>query len=692
MHQELLFEIGTEEIPAGYISPVLEKMKELLAARLNERALSFDTIRTVATPRRLTVCVSGLVDCQQDRKEEFLGPPKKAAFTGERTPTKAAIGFAASKGVAVEDLQVVSTPKGEYVSITLEIKGETTPRLLAELLPQLVHDLPFPKSMRWGHHRFSFARPIQWLLALYGGQVIPFAIGGIESGNTTRGHRFMAPDPLVVTDFAQYRDSLRAGFVLVDSEERRSAVIREIVRAAAIVGGEVRPDDELVDTVTNLVEYPHAICGEFEHRFLDLPDSVLVTAMREHQKYFCVQGSNGKLQPNFVAVNNTGIKDLRMAASGHQRVLRARLEDALFFFRDDQTRKLGERVADLVGITFQAGLGTMREKTARVERLAAVFAGTFAPGDVATVERAAHLCKADLLTALVNEFPSLQGVMGRDYALLDGEDERVSEAILDHYRPVRSGGELPRGIVGALVSMADRLDSIVGCFGIGQVPSGTADPFGLRRLALGFIHIIEARGFTLDLDEAIRTAIGLYGGQLTQDHDLIVSGVSEFIKGRFVHNLISVGVPGSAVEAVVSVSCNELVDCRARIDALAAIRQEPTFTTLAAAFKRVMNIVKDNKETAVVEELLQSEAERDLYRVFRKVEGAIAPLLDKKEYGLALEHILQMKEPVDTFFDEVMVMVDDAALKDNRLNLLTAIAGMFLRIGDFSKMQISLPG
>ncbi len=535
-------------------------------------------------------------------------------------------------------------------------------------------------------------RPIHWLLALYEGKKIDVQVGDITSGVSTRGHRFMAPaEPIEVKDFAQYVDVLRQNHVLVDLEERRQGVIAEIKRAAAarssIEGARILEDEELVDTVTNLVEYPCGVCGTFEERFLELPDKVLITAMREHQKYFCVTDADGRLLANFVAVNNTRVPDEKLAAAGHQRVLRARLEDAFFFFKDDRSRKLADRVKDLSGIIFQAKLGTMLEKTERVVKLASILAQKLAPEYKDKAERAAFLAKSDLLTAMVNEFPSLQGVMGRDYALLDNEPPEVATAILEHYLPVRAGGNLPTQIPGALVGMADRLDTITGCFGINQVPTGTTDPFGLRRLALGLLHIIEAHGFSLSLPETVTAALELYDDKLTVEKTAAKSMILDFIKGRFVNDLIGKGIPGSAVEAVTSVSFIDAVDCRARIDALAAIRQQPSFTVLAAAFKRVMNIIKGHHETGITIELLQDGAERNLYEAFAKVQDETKPFLQKKEYGKALDVILRMKEPVDLFFDEVMVMTDDAALQNNRLNLLRAISGLFLRVGDFSKMQ-----
>jgi glycyl-tRNA synthetase beta chain len=692
MQNELLLEIGSEEIPAGFIVPALEDLQKAMAAKLAGLDLHYDTIHRAATPRRLTICVKGLISQQPDREEEFLGPAKKAAFDANNNPTKAAVGFARSKGAEVGDLTIVNTSKGEYVMLVMQSKGKKTTTLLPKILQSLIEELPFPKSMRWGEGQTSFVRPIHWILALYEGQKIEVQIGGIKSGVVTRGHRFMASaGVLEVEDFADYVDVLRQNYVLVDLEERRRRVIHEIKRVATersgVPGARILADEELIDTVTNLVEYPNGVCGTFDERFLEIPDDVLITAMREHQKYFCVTDADGRLSANFVAVNNTRVPNEKLAAEGHQRVLRARLEDAFFFFKDDRNRKLADRVNDLSGLIFQAKLGTMLEKTERVAELSGILAQKLAPEYKDRAERAAFLAKADLLTAMVNEFPSLQGVMGRDYALLDDEPPEVASAILEHYLPVRSGGHLPTQVPGALVGMADRLDTLAGCFGIGQVPTGTTDPFGLRRLALGFLHIVESNGFILSLPETVDTALALYAGKLTEDKKVVKDMLVDFIKGRFVNDLTGQGVPGAAVEAVTSISFDDVVDCRARIDALAAIREQPSFTVLAAAFKRVMNIIKGHHQTKVNEGLLQDGAERNLYEAFRKIQDETKPFLQAQEYGKALDVILRMKEPVDVFFDEVMVMTEDETLQKNRLTLLTAISKLFLRVGDFSKMQ-----
>ncbi len=686
MQRELLFEIGTEEIPAGFLMPALAEMETIMARKLDELALAHGTITTVGTPRRLTLCVADLPATQPDRDEEVLGPPKKAAFDAAGNPTKAAIGFAKSRNASVEDLKVVDTPKGEYLMLACHHKGEATAALLTRLLPELIAELPFPKSMRWGSGRSTFARPIQWLVALFGGEVVPFAVDDIASGNTTRGHRFMAPAPITVTGFAQYREALRQAQVLVDPAERRQAVRETVAAAALAAGGQAIPDEELVETVTHLVEKPHGVCGTFEERFLTLPKEVLITSMREHQKYFAIAGPDGGLRPHFIAVNNTAVKDVKLAVDGHQRVLRARLEDAHFFFKEDRQRSLAQRVDDLAGVIFQAKLGTLKDKTARITELAGFLAERLAPAERERCLRAAGLAKADLLTSMVYEFTSLQGVIGSHYARLDNEEPAVAQAIVEHYMPVRAGSELPASTVGAIVGLADRIDTIAGCFGIGQIPSGTADPFGLRRQALGLLHIIEKKGFVVSLTEMTDKAIDLYGDRLTVARETARANVVEFIKGRFVNDLTGRGISGAAVDAATSVRFDNPADSRARVDALLAISGQESFSLLAGSFKRVKNIIKENRDTEVRADLLAEPAEKGLHAALNAVRATTAPLLAANRYSEALTEILKMKEPVDRFFDDVMVMAEDDNIRRNRLALLTAIAELFLSVGDFSKM------
>jgi glycyl-tRNA synthetase beta chain len=683
---ELLFEIGTEEIPAGYIDPALQFLAEAAAKQFAELNLAYDTITTVGTPRRLTLAVAAIQERQPDRVVEHMGPSKQAGFDAEGKPSKAAMGFARSRGVAVEDLATVTTPKGEYLLAVENVKGVATIDLLPGILAGLVREIPFPKSMRWGNGDVAFARPIQWLVALFGSTVIDLSIARIRAGNSTFGHRFMAPGAIPVSGFADYRQKLRQNQVIVDPAERRQAVMEEVRKAVAGHDGAPILDAGLVGTVTNLVEVPWGVCGSFDKKFLELPREVLITSMREHQKYFPVAGAQGDLLPLFVAVNNTRVDDRALAVSGHQRVLRARLEDGLFFFREDRKSRLADRRQDLKGIVFQNKLGTMLEKSDRIAALAESIANRIAPEQKDNAVRAAQLAKCDLLTAMVGEFPTLQGIMGREYARSDGESETVAVAIQEHYKPVRAGGELPENIVGAMVGMADRLDTLAGCFAIGEKPTGTTDQFGLRRQALGLLHIIRGHGLCASLRTMINDALVGYKGTVDIPADTAEQLV-EFIRLRFENDVVAAGIRPEIVAAATAVEFDDPVACRARIEALKNISSREQFGVLAGSYKRIRNIIKDNTDTSVDELLLLDGAEKQLHATLVEVRGGIEPLLETGRYDEALEIMLRMKEPVDLFFDKVMVMADDPAVRRNRLNLLTALGEMVLRIGDISRMH-----
>jgi len=689
---DLLFEIGTEELPAGFILPALEQFHQNFIKKASGLQLAYGQVRVLGTPRRLALLVQDLDARQADRREELMGPSAKAGLDDKGGFTKAAEGFARSKGAETKDLQVVETVKGKYLLLVREVAGVATSELLPDLLRELLAEFSFPKSMKWGVNSHTFARPIQWLLALYGQEVIPFSVDGIVTSRSSRGHRFMAPDSIQIHEVASYEQQLADAFVLVDPVRRRQRVLDEIAQALAahvhLPDAHVAVDDALVDTVTNLVEWPCGVCGAFDKRFLQLLKDVQVTSMREHQKYFPVVDGQDQLLPFFVAVNNTRVADIALTRKGHERVLRARLEDALFFFGVDRQRRLEDRFSELSGIIFQAKLGTMLEKSERLIKLSAILAEKLAPEQTNVVQRAAKLCKIDLLTNMVGEFPSLQGDMGAAYAMNDGELPEVAEAIREHYLPKRAGSGLPVTTPGALVGMADRLDTVVGCFGIGQQPTGTTDPFGLRRLSLSLLNIISDRGDSVSLREMIYKALALYGDKV-DGSAVTVDAVVSFIKGRFVNDLVARGLDQGAVEAVTSLGFDDVNDSRKKIDALIAIRHEQAFTVLAAAFKRINNIIKGHEGGELVRELFIEEAERNLASIYADVVSVVQPLLVRKEYSQALSCMLALKEPVDLFFDSVMVMADDAAIRHNRLNLLAAISRLFLQIGDISKMTVA---
>ncbi len=690
--RDLLFEIGTEEIPAGFLAPALSQLQDKCIQKFSELKIGHGEVKVLGTPRRLALIVCDVGEKQDDIKEELLGPSKKAAFDEAGNMTKAAEGFARSKGANVTDLVVVDTPKGEYLMLVREVIGKETAELLPGILEGLIGGLSFRKSMRWGSNLQTFARPIQWLVALLGEDVIRVEHEGILASNQSGGHRFMANERFTITNAGTYEKQLLEKQVIADPSSRRADVVAEIKRAVAestsVQNGSVAIDENLVDTVTNLVEIPFGVCGVFDEKFLQLPAEVLITSMREHQKYFPVVNSEGDLLPAFVAVNNTRVNDETVTRKGHQRVLRARLEDALFFFNSDRETRLEDRIPKLAGIIFQAKLGTMLEKNDRLIKLSRILAEKIDDQLIENVCRAALLCKTDLLSDMVGEFPSLQGDMGAAYATHDGEKTDVATAIKEHYMPKRSGAEIPSSDGGALLALADRFDTLAGCFGIGLTPTGKADPLGLRRITLAILHIIEEKKYTVSLRDVVQKSLALYGDKVDASSNT-VDNIIGFIQGRFVNDCVRRGMDGGAVEAAVSVNFDDINDCLSRISSLSAMKKEPSFGVLAASYKRVKNIIKDNKATEVKADLFEQDVEKDLHDLFLDVRQKMEKFIDTREYTAALKAMLSMKEPVDTFFDQVMVMAEDENVRQNRLNLLTALGELIRQVGDISKMQES---
>ncbi len=685
MSKELFLEIGTEEIPAGFLPKAQADMESLIRKEFDAARLTFGEVRTLATPRRLALLVQGLSARQPDADVTAMGPAKKVAFDGAGKPTKAAEGFARGQGVEVAALTVVTTDKGEYLAVTKRETGRSTEELLREILPRLIQGIPFKKSMRWGDLEARFARPVHWIVALFDGSVVPFAFGSVASGSQSRGHRFMANQPFPVRDFAHYLEECERHFVIPDPARRKEIIRREIEQLAKAVSGEVLADEALLDQVTYLVEYPSAVRGGFSTVFLDVPKEVLITSMREHQRYFSIVDGQGKLLPNFITINNTLTEDPAVVVKGNERVLRARLSDARFFFEEDKKVSLDARVGELNKVVYQAKLGTSYEKIERFRQIAVALSQELNLNVQAHVYRAATLCKADLVTGMVGEFPEVQGIMGREYALLQGEAPEVARAIAEHYLPTQAGGELPASDIGAFVSIADKLDTICGCFGVGLIPTGSADPYALRRAAIGIISIILAKGYRLSLAKYINTSLDLLGSKLTGDREKVFRDVLEFFNGRFV-NLLADRYPADAVEAVVAVAFDDLVDAAAKIEALAEFKNRPDFEPLAVAFKRVCNIVKEPVAVAVDEKLFQDSAEAELFRAFQAVNSSVATKVTKRDYLAALAEIATLRVQVDTFFDKVMVMAEDPLVRTNRLALLQEIRGLFRDIADFAKI------
>ncbi|HDM75610.1 MAG TPA: glycine--tRNA ligase subunit beta, partial [Deltaproteobacteria bacterium] len=616
MGKEFYLEIGTEEIPTSYIQPALEAMRNLTTNYLKDQRIAHGEAIIAGTPRRLSLAIRDVAEKQEARTVEIIGPPKSIAFDSNGNPTKAAAGFANAQGVDVADLEVKETPKGEYLCVMREEVGQPTTDILQKFLPNLIAKIPFPKTMRWMDLHVTFARPIHWIVALLGGEVIPFTYGNIKSRNVSRGHRFMSPVEIEVKNFDEHMEKLKEHFVILSIEERKDRIRKVITEAAEEVGGKILDDPELLDEVNFLVEYPSAVAGKYDEKYLRLPQEVLITVMREHQRYFAVTNEEGELLPYFVTVNNTITRNPDVVRVGNERVIRARLEDARFYFEEDQKVKLEDRVEELKEVVFHSKLGTSWEKMERFSALAEFIAEKVTPDKLDLVKRTAYLCKADLVTGMVGEFPELQGVMGRAYAKLSGEPEEVAEAIYEHYLPIKSGGELPKGVVGAIVSIADKLDTIVGCFGVGIIPTGAADPFALRRQTLGIIRIILEHKFDLSLSNLIEKSITLLQSKITEPEEQIKSGVKDFFKTRFQNLLIGEGYECDVVDAALSASFDNILDDARRIEALAEIKKRPEFTSLVIAFKRVANITKDHEPGEVNEKLFKEDVEKKLYEAF----------------------------------------------------------------------------
>ncbi len=689
---DLIFEIGTEEIPARFLPPAFEEMKVRFEEFLRGSALKAESVKTLGTPRRLVLIARGIPARQEDREEEILGPPWSAAFAPDGTPTKAAQGFARAKGVSVGDLTVKETPKGPYVCIRRVVTGREASNLLTEFLPRFITSLPFRKSMRWGNGTVRFARPIHWIVAVFGGKVVPFSLDGISSGNRSFGHRFLAPGGFDISSVEDYLGELEARHVMVDLAKREEVIRREIKAALDTRGLRWLEDVDLLKEVVCLVEYPFVVVGRFDAAYLALPREVLVTAMREHQRYFSVLTQKGALAPVFVAINNTFREGVDTFVRGHERVLRARLEDARFFFEEDRKVPLEKRVEALKGVVFHAKLGTSYEKVQRIIQLSEYLSDMLkVPRE--PVKRAAFLCKADLVTEMVGEFPILQGTMGRIYAGLSGEPEEICQAIFEHYLPRFSEDHLPSGDIGAIVGMADRMDTLVGCFGNDLIPTGAADPFGLRRAALAIIRIILDKGYRLSLSAWTARAAALLTQKIALPPEILLEQVRDFFAVRFRRFVQSGGVAFDTIEAIIARSFDDIADSYRRVKVLHDFRQDAAFASLMLSFKRVGNIL----EGEVVEDgampdptRLREEAERALYDEVSQIEDRFMALIRAEDYRAALKLMATLKPVVDRFFDEVLVMDPDGNLRRNRLALLTQIRRLFSAFADFSKVSASL--
>lgn len=692
---DLLFEIGAEEIPAGFVPPALKQLCDDLTKALADARLAHGEVKAVGTPRRLAVWARGVAGKQADARTEALGPSVAAAFDAEGKPTQAALGFARSQGVEVAALERVETPKGLRLAVTKVEQGRKAEQVLPDLLTRLVGGLKFRKAMRSRHDEVTFARPVRWLTALYGGKPVKVRFGEVTSGKTTSGHRFMAPKAIALKGTPEdYLAKLEKAFVVADPAVRKAAVEKGLAAAAKKAGGVVRPDPSLVEQVTYLVEHPTAIMGEFEASNLALPPEVVVTEMRNHQRYFAVVDGAGKLTNRFIAVSGTPVKDPRVARHGYERVLRARLADARFFFEEDRKRTLESRVADLGRRTYQAKLGTELQRVERIGAVAEALAQAAGRPGGEALALAVRLCKADLGTGMVGEFPELQGIMGGHYARLEGLPAEVADALEDHYKPVGASEEMPRGDLGALVGLGDRLHQLVGIIGVGEKATGAADPYGLRRAAIGILRLLLDRGYHLSLRGAVTaTLAALEGVRLAAEPKVVADQVLDFVRGRL-KALWSEELDADLVEAVLSAGFDDVVDARQRLQALAVVKRRDDFVPLAVAFKRVANIQEKAPAGAAVPvdpALLSEAAERALLAEVERVEREAADSRSRRDYPAVLKSVATLKPAVDAFFDGVMVMAEDAAVRANRLALMRRVAALFADLADFRKIQAELP-
>ena len=687
-----LLEIGTEEIPAKFMPGTLNQLRENAKKKLEERRLKYEKVRVMGTPRRLSLIIEGLAEKEEDLQEEVRGPAKKAAFDPEGKFTKAAEGFARSQGVQVESLIIKETGNGEYLFALREVKGKPTAEVLPEIVPQIITSLSFPKPMRWGNKEMRFARPIRWLVSLLDEQIIPFELEGLRAGRYTRGHRFLGSQEFVVVKPETYVQQLKENFVLVDQDERKAECWRQIQELAQTAGGVVTEDEDLLEEVTYLLEWPTALLGSFAESYLAIPEEVVITPMREHQRYFPVRDKDGKLLNRFITVRNGNAEYLDIVRAGNEKVLKARLADARFFWEEDQKIKLEEYLPRLETIVFQESLGTITQKVARIKKNVGRLSQILKLGDAiqANALRAAELAKADLVTNMVYEFPELQGIMGRYYALLSGELPQVAQAILEHYQPRFAGDAIPASAEGALISIADKMDTIAGCFAIGIEPTGSQDPYALRRQAMGICLILLGHKYEVALDELIALALANYEGVLPGEKlgEDTHKKIKEFFQPRIKNILSDEGHSYDVIDAVLGIDYNYVTLTAARARALTTMKGNVEFQALLTSFTRAYNLAKKADQGMVNPEYLVEDAEKALYKELKEAESKVKDLEAEKNYGEIINVLSHLSHPINRFFNELMVMAEDEKIRNNRLGLLLQIVELTRKVGDLSKIVV----
>ena len=703
---EFLFEIGCEEIPAGMIAKAAAELKVILEKYLVTHALldqnsAGSSMETFGAPRRLTAIARDVRLKQEDRTREITGPPKAIAFDTVGEPTRAAVSFAEKQGIPLSRLTIVNTPKGEYVAAVQTIPGRAAAEILSEFLPQAIREISWPRSMYWtGAHGPRFIRPIRWLVALLDARIIPFSFAGVHSSNRTQGHRFLGKKNIPVTDAADYESKLKKNFILCRPEERRGKIESEIRAISSRKMLRAHEDPVLLEQVTYLNECPAVLAGAFDPAFLALPDEILITVMRDHQKYFALESRNGELAPQFLAVINLARDPKGLVRQGHERVLRARFADAQFFWDTDQKTRLADYLPKLTAVTYESRLGSYKDKVDRMRALARWLAEQWfnagvTEADVAGSDRAAELAKCDLVSEMVREFPELQGVVGGLYARAQSEPEDVASAIYDHYKPVGLDDPIPRSLTGCAVALADKLDSLVACFAVGAIPTSSGDPFALRRAALGIIKMILERNLPLSLSAAVSAAargVGEHAPKIAVS-DAVQKQVLDFLLERARYILRERrGFAYDEINAAFAAGADDLVDTLERLAALRAIRNTKNFAPLAASFKRIRNILEksagasDKAQSGVKQELLREAAELQLQTAAQRIGEEAARRKKEKKYRQALEKISELRPAVDLFFDKVLVMHEDEKIRRNRIALLGSLLKEFSTIADFSEL------
>ncbi len=683
MSKDLLLEIGTEEVPAHVMPGILAQLKENAEKAFQENRIAFGSIRTLGTPRRTALIVKDLAEKQEDVSSENRGPSVKIAFDADGNPSKAAQGFARGQGVDPKDL----VEKDGYVYAMVHEEGKATAELLQELLKDLICGLSFPNNMRWRDLDFKFIRPLRWIVALLDDEVIPFEVAEVKSGRTSRGHRFLSQGDFTIADADSYEKACEENFIIVDQDKRKAMIREQIEEVAKKQNGTAEITEDLLEEVLYLVEYPTALCGKFEDKYLKLPAEAVITPMRDHQRYFPVKAADGSLMPLFITVRNGGSEHLEIVQHGNERVLRARLDDAQFFFDEDRKKRLEEHREKLKTVVFQQGLGTMYEKSERLMELATFIADELGADEKTHkhARRAAELCKADLVTGMVQEFTELQGIMGREYAKLDGECEKVAIAIDEHYMPRFAGDNQPQSEAGRIVSVADKIDTIVGTFRRGKIPTGSQDPFALRRQALGLVHMMIEAKYTLSLAKVVAKAMDLY--QITDEaaRTKMQQDVADFMRLRLKNVLEDVRY--DVVDAVLE-DVDDLYAVSLRAAAVAKFVASDAATANIQAFVRAANLAKKSETAAIDEALFTAPEEKSLYQAYTSTASAVESLVKGQDYTGAIDALTELSQPIDAFFDGVMVMDKDEKVKNNRLGLLKSIDILINRVADFSKVVL----